>query len=115
MSKVVIEKRNVFCYPSRAPFRPSRSYPEYSFGDVVSEENEVYDMVRNSFRLLGYDDENFEKREWNPLGRIIFPGDMVLIKPNLVMDANRSGEGEACLYTNPAVVAAVLDYVYIAL
>lgn len=115
MSKVIIEKRNVYQYPSKVPFRPGQKYPEYPFEETVSESNEVYDMVRNSFRLLEYDLENFGKKGWNPLGRLISPGDTVLIKPNMVMDVNGSGEGEDCLYTNPAVVAAVLDYAYIAL
>lgn len=115
MSKVVIEKREVYKYPETAPFRPSNKYPEYPFGDTVLDSNEVYDMVRDGFRLLGYDAENFGKKEWNPLGELISPGDNVLLKPNMVMDVNPTGEGEECLYTNPAVVAAVLDYVYIAL
>lgn len=77
MSKVVIEKREVYKYPETVPFRPSKKYPEYPFGDAISDSNEVYDMVRDGFRLLGYDAENFGKKEWNPLGEIISPGDNV--------------------------------------
>lgn len=93
MSKVVIEKRKVYQYPSIAPFRASKSYPEYMFKDMTAEDNEVYDMVRNSFKILGYDAENFGKKEWNPLGKIISPGDKVLLKPNMVMDVNPTGGG----------------------
>lgn len=115
MSRVCIERRAVFKYPNKGTFRPHIDYPEYPFNECSNEENEIYDMVRACFIRMGYDTENVNTSEWNPLKNVIKPGQNVLIKPNLVMDKNPSGDGVECLYTNPSVVAAVLDYVYIAL
>lgn len=112
---VIIEKQNVFDYPTDAPFRPSNIYPETPITELSEDENRVYPMVRNALRMLGTDDEHYGTKDWNPLRYIISQGDTVLIKPNLVMDVNGSGKGTDCLYTNPSVVAAVLDYVCIAL
>ena len=73
-------------------------------------------MVREGFRLMGYDSGHYGTSAWNPLGEIIVPGNTVVIKPNMVMDVNHiEKEGTDCLYTQPSVVAAVLDYVIIAL
>lgn len=97
-------------------FRPDRDYPEYIFhSDISLERNEVYEMVRNGLYLLGLDKENYGTRYWNPLQEYVRPGNRVLLKPNMVMDINPNGEGTDCLYTNPSIVAAILDYVLIAL
>lgn len=104
-------------YPSSSGFfRPDVRYPEYPFGDDISEErNEAYELVRKGFYLAGFDRENYGKKEWNPLADVIRKGETVLLKPNLVMHKNLGGYGEECLYTHPAVVAAAVDYVYLAL
>ena len=139
-SFVSIVQREVYQYPKpETLFRPSEHYPEYPFSSNIysatesaiendvfcvsntpsafsNEPNYVYDMVRESFHLLGYDSENYEKPTWNPLKQEIKPGQTVLIKPNMVMEVNHIKEnGTDCLYTNPSVVAAVIDYVWIAL
>jgi len=76
----------------------------------------VEKAVQEAFRLMGYDAENFGTEEWNPLGRIIRPGDKVLIKPNMVMDRNYNPQGGLeCLFTQASVVEAVLKYVVRAL
>lgn len=117
MERVSIIKGDVCEYPdSRFQFRPYEKYPEYPFEELdVSHTNDVYSMVRDGLRLLGLDKQNIGKKEWNPFGEFIKKGDVVLIKPNLVSHINTSGYGEDCLYTNPSVVAAVVDYTYIAL
>lgn len=102
-------------YPDLNGFRPSQQYPEYIFNEISEEKNYVYDGVREIFHLLGYDKENYGKKTWNPLSELIHPGDNVLIKPNMVRERNFSGEGEECLYTNPSIIAAVIDYCLIAL
>ena len=115
-SKIAIVKTDKYRYPVSAAFRPSKNYPEYFFEEIDTlAENHVYDMVRNAFALMGYDKENYNNEAWNPLGEFIKPGDYVLLKPNLVMHMNRGGEGTDCLYTQPSIVAAVVDYVVIAL
>lgn len=116
-SDVALYYARVKKYPDKQSlFRPSETYPEYLFQeDVSTAENGVYDAVRESFHLCAMDEEKYGTSEWNPLGTIIKPGDHVLIKPNMVMDTNPSGEGTDCLYTHPSVVAAIIDYVLIAL
>lgn len=115
-SKVVIVKTDIFEYYRESPFRPSIKYPETPFEDVSSGNNHVYDMVRETFRLMGYDSSNYGTAEWNPLGELIKPGNTVVLKPNMVMDVNGiEEEGTDCLYTQPCIVAAVIDYVVIAL
>lgn len=113
-SDVIIEKREIYTYPSIGTYRPSKRYPEYIFKDYISnEDNEIYDMVRECFHMAGYDIDNYNKTDWNPLKTIVSPGDIVLIKPNLVMDKNIYGVD--CLYTHPSVVSAIVDFVLIAL
>lgn len=115
--EVVFYKTNAKNYPDkRNLFRPSELYPEYQFReDISDEQNDIYDGVRETLHLYGADSEHYGTKEWNPLKNLIKPGDNVLIKPNMVMDYNRSGSGTDCLFTQPSIVAAVLDYVFIAL
>ncbi|MCI8418124.1 MAG: DUF362 domain-containing protein [Lachnospiraceae bacterium] len=101
-------------YPSKAPFHPNFLYPEYE-GEVSEEGNLVYDAVRNNFRLLGFDIENYGKRKWNPLKEIIKNGDAVLLKPNFVLHENSGGGSVWSVITHPSVIRAVIDYVYLAL
>lgn len=114
---VVIIKSDQYAYMKYAPFRPDKKYPEYLWGgDILSNENNIYKMVREAFYLAGYDAENYNKKSWNPLGGLISKGDCVLVKPNMVMHENAVKEnGTDCLYTQPSVVAAVIDYIVIAL
>ncbi len=115
---IALTVTSCYSYPQKETlFRPDTAYPEYYFGtDHVSEEkNEVYNAVRESLHLLGLDAEHYGTSEWNPLVDFVKPSDTVLIKPNLVMDVNRSGMGTDCLYTQPSVVAPMVDYVLIAL
>lgn len=104
-------------YPSKkSKWRASERFPEYPFEELSEVTNDVYKAVRESFVKLGMDIEHVGSSDWNPLGEIIAPGNNVLLKPNLVMDVNNNkGQGEECLYTQPSVVAAVVDYVVIAL
>lgn len=99
-------------------YRPSKEYPEIKklgFG-LTNKRNTVYDAVRECFFRLDLDRDNYGSEKWNPLGDYIKPGDYVLIKPNLVMDYNQNFlNGDECLYTQPGVVAAVIDYVILAL
>lgn len=103
-------------YPdSSMEYRPECDYPEYLFHHQLSSANCVYEMIREGFVELGLDIEHFGSENWNPLGEYIHPGDNVLIKPNMVMHYNPDGGGVDCLYTNPSLVAPVIDYVLIAL
>ena len=117
MSAVYIDYRDGVKYPSSIyAFSPSQKYPEYQFQSVSEEENDIYDMVRNSLYGLGMDRGSYGKKSWNPFKQIINPGDIVLIKPNMVLQSNHNERnGTECLITHPSIVRAIIDYVIIAL
>lgn len=91
-------------YPTSGnSFSPSDPFPEYQFEYDLGEENQVYSIVREGFLALGYDIENYNTKDWNPLGRFIKRGDNVLIKPNWVMHYNKNKnnpENLDCLVTH---------------
>lgn len=103
-------------YPD-PPFHPPVFYPEYPFnsGDV-QQDNHVYAAVREMFRRLGLDAENFGTAKWNPLGEIIKPGDNVVLKPNLVISEHELGlEGILASTVHGSVIRPFVDYAFIAL
>lgn len=112
MKNVAIEYAGVD-YPSES-YNPSELYPEYIWGEkeINTLPNKVYEAIRKCFCDLGLDSDNFGGESWNPLGEIIHQGDIVLLKPNLVVSDHPNLE---CIVTNPSVVRAVLDFVCIAL
>lgn len=115
--KIAIYDSQVFNYPTvESLFRPDTKYPEYIMEDISVQRNMIYHSVRECLILMGLDAEHTGTKDWNPLGAYVKPGNNVLIKPNLVMDGNFNPEGGTdCLYTQPGVVAAVIDYTLIAL
>lgn len=117
MNTISVIRKQEAVYPNKQDlFRPDTIYPEYIFKtDISDEQNQVYAMVREGFHMLGLDAENYGTMEWNPLQNYVQPGDNILIKPNMVLHFNACGGGTECLYTNPSLVAAVIDYVLIAL
>jgi uncharacterized protein (DUF362 family) len=70
--------------------------------------------VRELFRIWGLDASRFDSSEWNPLGAFVAPGSKVVLKPNWVVDHNKSGCGLNCLVTHASVIEAVLEYVALA-
>jgi uncharacterized protein (DUF362 family) len=94
-------------YPTLPPFNPDSIYPEYPYapGDLATG-NGAYRLVREALRLMC--PEGFGSPQWNPLSGIIRLGDSVLIKPNLVDDAEWVN-GQT---THPAFLRPVIDYVY---
>ncbi len=113
---IIIYQNKKASYPGKDDlFRPHIAYPEYK-GELSKSENTVYEMVRESFHMAEYDVEHYGTPEWNPLKEYVKPGNYVVLKPNMVMDNNHNSTGGVlCLYTQPSVVAAVIDYVIIAL
>jgi uncharacterized protein (DUF362 family) len=116
--KTLLYKAGVTSYPQKDDcFSPSIPYPEYPFkGAISSTKNKVYDAIRNALYAMGYDSDHFGTTEWNPLGKFIKHGDIVLLKPNLVRHFNPIREnGIDCLITHPSIIRAVADYALIAL
>jgi len=97
-------------YPSLPPFDPDKKYVEYDF-DYYSEANSVYDSVRNILNDLQLDMEKIATKDWNPFKEFIKPGDKVVIKPNLVLDA----DNQDAITTHASVIRPIVDYVWKAL
>ncbi|MBD5478473.1 MAG: DUF362 domain-containing protein [Lachnospiraceae bacterium] len=121
-TNIYIEHASGAAYPqwdAKACYGPDAIYPEFSSesGEIVlSQENKVYEMVRNTIAGLGMDSEHFGTCDWNPFQDFIAQGETVLIKPNMVCHYNGDKRyGTDCLVTHPAIVRAVLDYVVLAL
>jgi len=109
----VIHSKKFEYYPDE--FHPDVSYPEYPFYELSSEKNHVYKAIRNLFFYLGLDKENYGKVYWNPFKDIIKPGNKVVLKPNMVIHFNASGEDLNAVVTHGSVLRAIADYVLIAL
>ena len=114
---VYIKQINKYKYPLKAPYNPSNDFPEYPFGDKeLDGSNIVYEELRNLLSEMNLDKDNFDTKEWNPFKELIKPGDMVVLKPNMVMHKNGLKQFSTdCLITHGSIIRAILDYVYIAL
>lgn len=115
MVSVNINESMDYCYD--APFYPPQSYPELDRWqcEELNEKNSVYQHVRKCIENYGFDSEHVGTEKWNPLGDIIKPGDIVVLKPNLVMHHNQGKEDICAVVTHGSMIRPVLDYVFIAL
>ncbi len=110
MTKVGVIYNKNLSYP-KFPFNPNKSYPEINYKYTLQSENLIYEEMRNLFNKMGYDKENFNTKNWNPLGFLIKKGDKVLIKPNFVIDYN---EHPFAVITHPSIIRFLIDYIDIA-
>jgi uncharacterized protein (DUF362 family) len=104
-------------YPEIPPYHPDTLYPEYPFEFVEKRErNVVYEGIRECLRLLKLDSKKYGKKNWNPLGEFIKPGDVVVLKPNLIAESvEYDPEKWEFVITHGSIIRAIVDYVYIAL
>ena len=103
-------------YPpvSAAPYAPDEAFPEFPALPVGSAPNPVFALVRGVLRDLGLDAARFGTPQWDPLGDLVKPGGQIVVKPNWVMHKNWGPGGMDCMITHPAVLRAVLEYVFLA-
>jgi len=103
-------------YPAEAPYDPAEAYPEFAGRGLGRSKgpNEAFAAVRGALAGLGLDRERFGTPEWNPLGALVREGGRVLVKPNWVLHENEGDGGMECMVTHPAVLRAVLEYVWLA-
>jgi len=92
---------------------PAEAYPECPY--PVGPANPVYALVRNLFRAMRLDAGRFGTRFWNPLGEFLQPGQRVTVKPNLVYHEHYTGGQLHWVVTDPRVIRAVCDYVFLAI
>lgn len=102
-------------YNTNPPFHPHIPYPELPFSEFSANLNLPYHLLRDLLHNLGYDSQNFGKKEWNPFGSFIKPEQTVLIKPNFVQHYNASGGDLFAVITHPSILRAIIDYCFIAL
>lgn len=104
-------------YPLSAQSHPPEVFPEllrlgYNHTDPT---NRVYSSLRDLFIRLGFDQENIGKETWNPFGEFIQPGDVVVIKPNLVFHEEPALVGSNAIVTHSSVLRPIIDYCLLAL
>lgn len=97
---------------ARAPAPDSRSMHAITAPELgCTEATAAQVAVREVLSSAGLDRERQGTESWNPLGAYVRPGARVLLKPNWVLHAHRSGGDDACLTTDTAVLEALLPYV----
>ena len=103
-------------YPpvTAAPYAPEESYPELSGVAVGRQANPIFAAVRGALAGLGLDAARFGTPAWNPLSELVKPGGRIVVKPNWVLDRNEGTGGMDCMITHPAILRAVLEYVFLA-
>lgn len=108
--KVSIVFTNKPHYPTINPFHPPESYPELKSAST-DDSNHVYACVREAFRCLGLDRDNFGTAKWNPLKEIIEPGMTVFLKPNTVAHVHEDKKDVFSVIVHASVLRPILDYV----
>jgi len=109
--RVVVLQAEKKSYPNPPPFHPPEKYLEYPF-DEIDKTNTVYKTVRDLLYHLGLDAEQYGTAQWNPFKELIHPGNTVVIKPNLVLDAHVKGADLYSIITHPSVIRAVNNTAY---
>lgn len=99
-SRVVLSVRDYQGYPDTSPYDPP---------------NGVYSQVEEVLSGLGLDPENLRSRNrWNPLGDLVRPGGLVVLKPNFVANKDQEralvGDRLLCSSTHASVLRPLLDY-----
>lgn len=105
-------------YPDHPPFFPNAEYPELKKLNIelqIDNKNYVYETVRNALIFMGLDKKNIGTENWNPLSGLINKGDMVVLKPNFVLDKNINDETSFSTITHASVIRVIIDYAILAL
>ncbi|SEO72496.1 DUF362 domain-containing protein [Propionispora vibrioides] len=102
-----------YCF--NAPFNPPEIFPEFEKKSMIDTSNLIYAHVRECIKNLQLDRENFGSDVWNPFGDFIKPGNVVLIKPNLVLHYNGNSENIQAVVTHGSVIRPIVDYTLLAL
>jgi len=63
---------------------------------------------------MNLDRYNYNTAKWNSFKELIKTGDVVVLKPNMVMHKNGNKQFTTdCLITHGSIIRAILDYIYI--
>ncbi len=115
-NKVIIVKGEAYSYPD-PPFNPPKKYPEFEGLNIsgIDTSNKIYEMVREGFRLSGYDIENYGTPKWNPLSFLVRPGEKVFIKPNMIAEKHKYKSDWNYVITNGSLIRVIIDYLFLAM
>ncbi len=103
-------------YNQLPPFHPSEDYPEWPGSARSNHENPAYRAVRLSLYYLKLDANQFDTPDWNPMEKLVHPGNTVFLKPNFVYHRNLGENAYGLtdtdsLITHGSIIRCVLDYV----
>lgn len=112
---VYVKKTNIYQYDNETLLNPSKVFAEGINIDIKSDKN-IYSEFRDMLYEMGFDKDNFNKKDWNPFKTFIKKGNVVLIKPNLVKHINQCIDGDTnSLITNFSIIRPIIDYTILAL
>ncbi len=111
--KVSLREDVCYEYPLEAPFDPEVLFPEYSWENTC-QNNKVYSAVRDCLKDIGLDDGKMDTAEWSPFSEFISPGQVVVIKPNLVLNTKLK-KSQNNVTTHASVLRPLVDYCWKAL
>ena len=116
-TQVVAWDTGTLKYPDPPPYHPSEVYPEYPFGPALGgSPNPIYRAVREMLHALELDTPAYGTAGWNPLGKLVQPGNTVILKPNFVVSEHPQGQpGIEAAVVHGSVLRPLIDYVYVAL
>lgn len=114
ISRTSIVSCNGVKYPKECPYDPEHNYIEFGSNSFVAVDNAVYGLVRKALLQIGLDKENIGTKEWSPFKELICPGDVVIIKPNMVI-APKNKMAQEYVTTHASVIRPIIDYVWKAL
>lgn len=109
-SAIAIRHNEQMVYSQMVPYDPNISYPEFCHEVLSDTKNPVYDNIRQCFIDLGMDSGNIGTSSWVPFRELIQPGNVVVIKPNLVRHTDSNNLPQECITTHPSVIRPVIDY-----
>lgn len=116
MSHVSILLLPRITYPDAIDFSPHERYPEYALQALATQNNSVYEGIRQLLHMAQADRASYMSSRWNPLGTWIHKGDRVFVMPNFV--TNRQPHESTSEFlgkcTHASVLRAVIDYALIA-
>jgi uncharacterized protein (DUF362 family) len=104
-------------YPEKCPFNPERIFPELQHLGLSETDlsNKLYSNIRQLFVDMQLDSERIGTQLWNPLSDFINSGDIVVIKPNLVLHHNRESRDINAIVAHASVIRPLIDYCLLAL
>lgn len=99
-------------YPN-FPYSPDQPYLELTaVKEKYNSDNFLYKAIRELFIQAGYDKRNIGTEIWNPFRGLIENNQLVVIKPNLVIEEKKKLIGSNCITSHASIIRPIIDYLY---